>query len=182
MAKAPIASRAHPLAGQVHAGSGTAITPAPEALRISLRAPRESLDALSRALKLDLPTQPGASTCDGPRHVLCLGPDEWLVIDTKAHPLTDLAKVTALHSAVDVSHRNTAILVSGPHAADVINAGCPRDLSLSAFPEGACARTVFGKVEVVLYRPKATVLRMEVWRSFSGYAFQLLAEAARDHA
>jgi len=88
--------------------------------------------------------------------------------------------VKALHSAVDVSHRNTAIVVAGPGAADVINAGCPQDLSLAAFPVGACSRTVLGKVEIVLLRTEPDAFRVEVWRSFSDYAFALLAEAARD--
>ncbi len=182
MAEPITAIRAHPLAGRVHAGSGVAITLAPEAFRINLRARADALATLSGALSVELATMPGQSVTAGNRLALCLGPDEWLVIDVKNHPLTDLAAVEVLHSAVDVSDRNTAILVSGPSAADVINAGCPRDLSLAAFPVGACARTIFGKVEVVLHRPRATVFRMEVWRSFSDYAFQLLAEAARDQA
>ena len=182
MAEPMTATRIHPLAGQVHAVSGVAITPAPEAFRISLRAPARSVGPLGAALGIELPEAVGQSQTAGNRMALCLGPDEWLVIDTKVHPAGDLAGIDVLHSAVDVSQRNTAILVSGPAAADLINAGCPRDLSAEAFPVGACARTLFGKVEVVLMRPKVTVFRMEVWRSFSPYAFQLLAEAARDHA
>ena len=85
-----------------------------------------------------------------------------------------------LHSAVDVSHRNTAILVEGPGAAAAINAGCPLDLSPRAFPVGACTRTIFGKVEIVLLRTGEESFRVEVWRSFSDYAFALLAEGARD--
>ncbi|WP_283804904.1 sarcosine oxidase subunit gamma family protein, partial [Tardiphaga robiniae] len=63
-----------------------------------------------------------------------------------------------------------------------INAGCPQDLSLKAFPVGACSRTVFGKVEIVLLRTGGDAFRMEVWRSFSDYAFGLLAEGAQDAA
>jgi len=85
-----------------------------------------------------------------------------------------------LHSATDVSHRNIAILVSGSGAAAAINAGCPQDLSLNAFPVGACSRTIFGKIEIVLLRTAEDAFRVEVWRSFSEYAFGLLAEGARD--
>ena len=62
----------------------------------------------------------------------------------------------------------------------MISAGCPQDLSLKAFPAGACARTLLGKTEVVLLREEADVFRVECWRSFSAYAFAFLAEAARD--
>ena len=68
---------------------------------------------------------------------------------------------------------------SGPCAADLLNAGCPQDLSLAAFPVGACSRTILGKVEIVLLRTAETTFRVEVWRSFSDYAFAFLAQAAR---
>jgi len=96
--------------------------------------------------------------------------------------MTAAANSGVLHSATDVSHRNTAILISGPGAEAAINTGCPQDLSLSVFPVGACSRTLFGKVEVVLLRTGEEAFRMEVWRSFSDYAFGLLSEGAKDAA
>jgi sarcosine oxidase subunit gamma len=70
--------------------------------------------------------------------------------------------------------------VCGAGAADVLNACCPRYLSLAAFPVGAAARTVLGKIEIVLFRTGEDAFRVECWRSFSDYAFTFLAEAARD--
>jgi sarcosine oxidase subunit gamma len=178
---AEVAQRRLPLAGRHAAGPRVSVSPATPASRLSLRAPAESVAALSKALGLALPTRPKTSVSSGARRVLWLGPDEWLVIDEAQADLATLCRrVKALHSAVDVSHRNTAIVVAGPGAADVINAGCPQDLSLAAFPVGACSRTVLGKVEIVLLRTEPDAFRVEVWRSFSDYAFALLAEAARD--
>lgn len=188
MARKPVATvaaatpmqRCQPLAGRHAAGPLVSIAPAAPAARISLRAPAASLAALSTALGLALPTRPKTSATSGARHALWLGPDEWLVIDEAGAELAALLRpVKALHSAVDVSHRNTAILVSGPGAADVLNAGCPQDLSPAAFPAGACSRTILGKVEIVLCRTAADAFRVEVWRSFSDYAFALLEDAAR---
>ncbi|WP_306117609.1 MULTISPECIES: sarcosine oxidase subunit gamma [unclassified Roseitalea] len=173
-------AREQPLAGRVHAGTGVEIAPAPPAFRISLRAPGDSVAALSAALALDLPQEPKTSAASGKRAALWLGPDEWLVIDEKADPGAALAGVDAPHSAVDISQRNTAIMVRGLRAADVISHGCPQDLSLEAFSKGACSRTVFGKVEIVLHRPQAETFRIEVWRSFSDYVFDYLIDAARD--
>jgi len=176
-----IATRIHPLEGRVFGASGVDIRPAPPATRISLRAPAASRGALSKSLGLTLPERPKTSSSEGARHALWLGPDEWLVIDENQGDLVGACgRVSALHAAVDVSHRNTAILVSGKGAEDVLSAGCPQDLSLSAFPAGACSRTVLGKAEVVLFRIAADVFRVEVWRSFSDYVFTLLREAARD--
>lgn len=174
------AQRAHALAGTVFAAGGVALTLAPEAYRLNLRAKPDAVGTLSDALGVDLPTMPKTSASAGSRNALWLGPDEWLIYDTKANPIDALAGQDVLHSAVDISHRNTAILVSGPAAADVVNGGCPQDLSLAAFAVGAASRTVLGKAEIVLQRVKPTVFRVEVWRSFSRYAFDLLEAAARD--
>jgi sarcosine oxidase subunit gamma len=180
---ADVASRTIPLSG-VHGGSATVrLDPAAPATRISLRARAEDVAALSSALGVDLPVRPKTSAYANGRTALWLGPDEWLVIDEgESGLMTAAANSGVLHSATDVSHRNTAILVSGPGAADAINAGCAQDLSLEAFPVGACSRTLFGKVEVVLLRTADDAFRVEVWRSFSDYAFGLLSEGARDAA
>ncbi len=171
-------ARAHPLYSQSIGGPDVNIAPASEAYRCSLRADARAATSLSKALGLKLPKLAKQSVNAGDRSALWLGPDEWLIIDERKDPSVDLSKVKALHSAVDISHRNTAILVTGLRAAEVINAGCPQDLSLTAFPVGACSRTVLGKVEIVLLRTDIDAFRVEVWRSFSNYAFELLSTAA----
>ena len=177
------AIRMLPLSGR-HGGSATVrLTPAKPASRVSLRAPAESLSALSSALGVTLTATPKTSARSDGRLALWLGPDEWLVIDeTGADVMAMLTGCRALHSAVDVSHRNTAIIVSGPGAEATLSAGCPQDLSPEVFPVGACSRTIFGKVEIVLQRTEDDTFRVECWRSFSEYAFALLAEAAQDAA
>ncbi|WP_420961179.1 sarcosine oxidase subunit gamma [Brucella sp. IR073] len=179
----PSTPRNIPLKGR-HGGTGlVSILPAEPAFRISLRARTDAVDALSMALGVELPTKPKTTVTAGTRSALWLGPDEWLVIDTGSNdPAADLARTNILHSAVDISHRNTAILVSGPAAEATINAGCPQDLSLAAFPVGAVSRTVLGKIEIVLWRTGEDAFRIECWRSFSDYAFTFLSEAAKGAA
>lgn len=159
------------------------VTPEAHASRLSLRAPRASLGALSQALDLELPTRPKTSATKGKRAALWLGPDEWLLIGpAKDDLMAALSQVEAFHSAVEISHRNVAFLVAGREAEATLAAGCPQDLSLAAFPVGACSRTVFGKVEVILWRTGEDAFRVECWRSFSDYTLTLLREAARDAA
>lgn len=176
-----MAIRTLPLAGRHGGSSSVRLTPALPASRMSLRAPESSVAALSAALGLDLPTKPKTSAQNGGRRALWLGPDEWLVIDEGA---VDLVAVAAgsnvLHSGADISHRNTAVIVSGPGAENCLSAGCPQDLSLDVFPVGACSRTLFGKAEVVLVRLEPETFRVECWRSFSEFVFGLLGEAAED--
>lgn len=163
--------------------AAASVTPGGPASRLSLRAPASSVAALSRALGLTLPQKPKTSASKGGRAALWLGPDEWLVVGEDGDdPAAACAGVKPFHSAVDVSHRNVAFIVSGAGAEAAISAGCPQDVSLDAFPVGACSRTVMGKIEIVLWRTGETEFRVECWRSFADYAFTFLAEAAKDAA
>lgn len=178
-----VASRKSVLEG-FHGGSSLVrLTPAAPATRVALRAGADAVAAFSKALGVSLPVKPKSSTSLNGRSAFWIGPDEWLLIDETGGDLMGLcASSGAVHSATDVSHRNTAIMVSGPGAENTLNAGCPLDLSLGDFPVGAVTRTVFGKIEIVLYRLSDDTFRMECWRSFAEYAFGLLAEAAEDAA
>ncbi|WP_274425871.1 sarcosine oxidase subunit gamma [Chelativorans sp. YIM 93263] len=176
-----IAHRTSPLEGRGFEGDGISLSVAKPASRLSLRAPEGSLPALSEALGLELPQRPKSTSTKGNRAALWLGPDEWLVIDEDGADLMAICgKIPDLHSAVDTSHRNVAIEVSGARSADVLSAGCPQDLSLARFPVGASSRTVFGKVEIILWRRDEQTFHVECWRSFSAYGFDLLEAAARE--
>jgi heterotetrameric sarcosine oxidase gamma subunit len=70
--------------------------------------------------------------------------------------------------------------VSGPRAAWAINAFCPLDLHLAAFPAGKCTRTVFGKSEIVLWRTATDTFHIEVARSYAPYVLACLEEARRE--
>jgi sarcosine oxidase subunit gamma len=188
-----VASRAPALAGQSAGAAGVNIGVLSPAERISLRAPEASIADLSEALGVALPQKPktaalskggeGVAVGAGTRAALWLGPDEWLIIDLAGRdPLADCQPVRALHSAVGISHRNVGISVTGAAAAATINSGCPQDLSITAFPVGACSRTVLGKAEIVLLRTAQDAFRVECWRSFSDYIFTFLSEAAHDAA
>lgn len=179
------AYRSAPLAGRVAGAAGVTVSPAASAGRVALRVNPSDAGQLSSALGLDLPLSPKTSvSTEAGRMALWLGPDEWLLIDPSVDAGPDLAAALSnagvLVSAVDVSHRNTAILVEGPGAQATLESGCPQNLSMKLFPVGACSRTVLGKIEVVILRTGEQTFRVECWRSFSDYAFTFLADAAGD--
>ena len=181
MADLMTATRTTILDGAQGGSAGVSIKMAASAYRLSLRARPEAVQTLSEALDIGLPTHPKGSATSGLRSALWLGPDEWLIIDQgESDLMAALSNVSGLYSATDVSHRNVGIIVSGTNAATAINAGCPQDLSLEAFPVGACSRTLLGKAEVVLLRVADDTFRVECWRSFAEYVFGLLDEGARD--
>lgn len=183
-ADAPAAVRRPVLEGRAPASHSTAnVAPGEPAARLALRAPSASLAALAKALGLSLPQKPKTSVEKDGRAALWLGPDEWLLIGPDGDDLAAAcAGVKPFHSAVDVSHRNVAIIVTGAGAEATIAAGCPQDLSLAAFPVGACSRTLLGLIEIVLWRTGEDAFRVECWRSFADYAFTFLSRAAKDAA
>jgi sarcosine oxidase subunit gamma len=126
---------------------------------------------------------PAAATA--PVAALWLGPDEQLLLGAEGADIATALEpaLRALpHSLVDVSHRQTALQVSGPHATRLLSTGCPLDLDLASFPVGMCTRTVLAKAEIVLWRTSEHVFHIEVWRSFAAYVSEFLAEAAREIA
>jgi sarcosine oxidase subunit gamma len=121
----------------------------------------------------------------GARASLWLGPDERLLLapaDERATLLTILGNALAGHaySLVDISQRQLAFELRGSNATVLLNAQCPLDLSLTAFPVRMCTRSVYAKSEIVLWRTAADRFHVEVWRSFSDYVLTLLRLVARE--
>ena len=181
MAKAAIATRDNPVAGNKIANAHVQVQAAPEAARISFRATEKGAKDFGKMIGLDLPTGPGKAATKGGRAALWLGPDEWFILDQK-RPIEELMpkRENANFSATDISHRNVAFEVSGQGAEATLNAGSPRDLSLAAFPVGTACRTILGKAEILLWRTGRTAFRVECWRSFSPYVWDLLLEGSKD--
>jgi len=155
------------------------------ASRFILRGAAAARAAAGEAFGLSLPETACRATTDGNRAALWLGPDEQLLLAPDGEvELIEASLARALqghaYSLVDVSHRQVGIGIHGPHAEWLLESQCPLPLNLRDFPPGMCTRTVFGKAEIVLWRPAEQVFRLEVWRSFSLYVVQLLHEVARE--
>ena len=181
MAKAATATRTNPVNGNKYANASVTVEAAGPAARISLRATARGATDYGKKIGLELPTKPGLSQSKAGLSALWIGPDEWLIIDEK-NQIEKLVpgRENAQTSVTDISHRNVAFLISGEGAANTLNAAAPRDLSLAAFPVGGASRTIFGKAEVVLLRTGKTSFRLECWRSFAPYVWDLLVDSAQD--
>jgi sarcosine oxidase subunit gamma len=144
------------------------------------------LEAASRCgavFGIELPRRACRAVVNDQRAALWLGPDEWLLIAPvdEAEPIfaqLSQALSSVPHSLVDISHRQIALELMGTRIAQMLNAGCPLDLDLDSFAVDQCTRTIFTKVEIVLWRRAPEVFRIEVWRSFAPYVAALLCEAA----
>lgn len=146
----------------------------PQLQRTSLRIGAGGIAEASAAFGVDLPLQPCRAAVVGDKAALWLGPDEWLLLS----PVGSKLEIAAPHSAVDVSHRQLALEVSGTRVEDLLNVGVMLDLRLSAFPVNSCVRTLLGKSDVVLWRRETNVFHVEVWRSFAPYVRAYLEQAS----
>ncbi len=181
MADSITAERREIVAGFKFANNAVSIEAAPAASRTNLRATTAGAKSFGKSISLELPTIMHETASKAGRHALKLGPDEWLLIDTKNINDSMVPRLANKNfSAVDISHRNCAFVISGAGAANTLNTACPRDLSLAAFPVGTCSRTLFGKAEVVLYRTAKDTFRLECWRTFATYVRDYLMDGAKD--
>jgi sarcosine oxidase subunit gamma len=149
------------------------VTLLPEATRYIVRGDPAGFSGYG----VSLPRQACRAETNGSVSALWLGPDEWLVLAPDGREMN-----IPMASVVEVSDRQVAISVTGPQAADVINAFNALDLHIESFPVGMCTRTLFGKAEIVLWRTAPEAFHIEVWRSFAPYVLGCLAEATREYA
>ena len=159
----------------------------PERLRYNVRIKPSDLAAVKKTSGLKFPSKIWSSHFSAAMSILCLGPDEWLVIaDPKEQMKLSraFAKIEAgfTISIADVSHRNIGFDVAGTDATRLLNAGCPLDLSLDAFPIGKTTRTVFESASIILTRRGETDFQIECWRSFAPYLRDFFERIVETHA
>ena len=174
--------RDFPLAGRklITPDSRLTIAPAPAASRYVLRCRPADALLVGNALGIALPMQACRSCAGGSKAALWLGPDEWLLVADPAHAWPRVEGVAI--SLVDVSHKSVAIELKGMDTEDVLTSDCSLDLDEAKFGPGTCARTVFGKCEVVVWRRAPDAFWLDVPRSHADYAWRLLEAACSDAA
>jgi len=107
--------------------------------------------ALADILGTPLPTQPGRLAGSGP-HALMLAPGRWAVFAPEVlHPAIEAAAGGAL-GCVRIGEGRVGIAVTGPLAGELLAAGTAVDMDGRAWPIGAAAQTLMGKVSVLLCR------------------------------
>lgn len=157
----------------------------PAAARLAFRGRESAIGPAGDAFGVPLPREACRFTTNEHRSALWLGPDEWILLAPGADAAPIAAAIEAAttgipHSLVDVSSRSVGLELTGPKAAFVLNQGCPLPLDLVRFPVGMCTRTLFHKAEIVLSRTGSETFRIDVWRSFAPYVWDLLEEGRRE--
>jgi len=118
--------------------------------------------------------------------MLWLGPDEWLVVtperrlDRIERALRDALE--GQHTALtDVSHGRAIVVLSGPHAREVLAKGCTLDLHPRVFGPGRCAQSRLAKCQALIHQTTdAPEYEIHVQRSFAQYAWTWLEDAGQE--
>jgi len=142
------------------------------------------VEEASRWIGVALPLESNTTAGRTGVTVLWLGPRSWLIVSQ--HDVIgvdfDVARA-ALNAAggalFDLTASYVGWKITGPHAARVLNRGCPLDFHPLAFAPGTCAQSVLGHVNALYYRPgEAEEFVVVVARSFAVDAWQALCAAA----
>jgi sarcosine oxidase, subunit gamma len=147
---------------------GVTITHGAPLARYSLRG--RDAKALAKLIGRKLPTKIGTTEAG----VACLGPDEWLLRAAWGTRIPDGAGLPL--AVVEISERTVTLVLEGPRAAELLMAGCPRDLG--RFAVGEARRTVFEGVEIIVLRTAEQRFEVDVWRSFAPWLHLALTKAA----
>ena len=154
--RSPLA--AYSMSGSHGAESSTPVTITEARLAIVQLQARRSVGAdaaaaFETAFGISLPA-PGRFNRAGEVSVVCIAPGTWLVTAPFVHEgaLADRleAALAGLAAVTDQTHGKTAIRISGPFAASILDKGCRIDLHPRAFGKGHAAVTPIDHVTVVL--------------------------------
>ena len=131
-------------------------------------------DQVSRQFSIALPIVPNTTARNEALLAFWLGPRSWLLFaESAGSPLANfIEKRDALNAArgalFDLSASRVAYRLAGKRATDVLATGCPLDLHPRAFRASHCAQSVFGRVNVLLYKSDdAPTFIILVARSFA---------------
>lgn len=167
----PAGAAARPFLAQV----GLRLDPADAALR----------GRVESALGVTLPLAANTVTGDAAgRHILWLGPDEWLVVGPDGSAAAIEAAILGAAAggfvtATDLSANRIAIELAGAHARELLESGMPLDLHPRAFRAGSCAQTILGRFGVIVHQlTDAPSYRIWVRPSFAGSLAAWLTDAA----
>jgi sarcosine oxidase subunit gamma len=133
----------------------------------------------------EMPLQVGA-TLSGPTRVLCVGPQEWLLVSQERDAASmcerlegDLARQGLM--LADLTDGLTTFEVRGPAARELLTKGCGLDLHPRRFPVGRCARTRFAQILLtVACVDEPQRFELYVGRSYAHYLHTWIIDAATE--
>jgi sarcosine oxidase, subunit gamma len=144
--------------------------------------------AVTEVLGMGLPgksgqTRGGSISGGGEAHVLCVGPDWWLIVGFQEaeQKLALLLLNNQYHfSLVDVSSQRTTIELEGPKAREVLAHLWDQDLREKSFPIASVSQGLMAKAPVIVFHIASFRYRVMVRSSFALHLWKALVDAAEE--
>jgi sarcosine oxidase subunit gamma len=152
--------------------------------KLNLRGSKNLAAAIKTATGCPFPPKANQFQSAGERHVLWLGPDEYLLLCEAGKEkqledtLTSTIKSSQHYAITDVSDSLCALALSGPKTRAVLAKGCGLDLHPSQFPAGRCAQSLLALAGVTLMALSDDEFIVICRTSFAPYIQRWLADAA----
>lgn len=145
------------------------------------------VNAVEGALGFGLPVEPNTVAEGNGLVAYWLCPDEWLVVtpgDREAEVVKALrSALSDVFAAVtETSSGQTVIILSGPHARDLLAKGCTLDLHPRVFGTGRCAQSLLSKAGILIRQlDESPSYEIIVRRSFADYLMQWMELEAKEY-
>jgi sarcosine oxidase, subunit gamma len=140
-------------------------------------------DGALRLFGIALPAAPNTTARNARLTALWLGPTSWLLVASEPPALAGFAATRDALAAAggalfDVTASCSGWTVAGPHAATILAGSCPLEFHPRAFAQGACAQSMLGRVNALIYRRDASAFTLIVARSYARSVWRTLCRAA----
>ena len=161
---------------------GLVITELPHLGKINLRGGADMLPVIRTHTGCDALPENNRLVSVGDRHLVWLGPDEFLLLcaaGTETHLHSQLTLDMAdIHAAVtNVTDSLCALSLRGPAVREVLARGCALDLHPSKFTAGDCAQSMLAHAAVTLIANDETGFTLICRTSFAPYVAEWLMDA-----
>ena len=161
---------------------GLAITELSHLGKINLRGGADMLPVIRTHTGCDALPENNRLVSVGDRHLVWLGPDEFLLLcaaGTETHLHSQLTLDMAdIHAAVtNVTDSLCALSLRGPAVREVLARGCALDLHPSKFTAGDCAQSMLAHAAVTLIANDETGFTLICRTSFAPYVADWLMDA-----
>ena len=151
--------------------------------KINMRADKSASRIVKSVTGCAFPPASNKFTTAGERHVVWLGPDEFLILCEagKDEELTSALQLTFgdQHSAVsNISDALAAFHLKGANVRQALAKGCALDLHPKKFVPGQCAQTMLAHAGVTMIATNENCFLLICRTSFAAYTFDWLQDAA----
>ena len=154
--------------------------------KLNIRGNRSLETAIKAATGCNFPPAANHFETAGERHVVWLGPDEYLLLcesgKEKALHDTLTSTIKTSHFAItDVSDALCTLLLSGAAVRDVLAKGCSLNLLPTKFGAGKCAQTLLAHAGITLMALSDDAFILICRNSFAPYVHDWLVDAALEY-